>query len=41
MLESALTLAPPRFLAKQRVGDVAQTAMPQAKSRTKPIRNFT
>jgi hypothetical protein len=41
MLESALTLAPLRLLTKQRVGDVAQTAMPQAKSRTKPIRNFT
>jgi len=41
MFESALTLAPLRLLTKQRMGDIAQTAMPQAKSRTKPIRNFT
>jgi len=41
MLESALTLAPLRLLTKQRMGDIAQTAMPQTESRTKPIRNFT
>jgi hypothetical protein len=35
MLESALTLAPLRLLTKQRMGDIAQTAMPQANSRTK------
>ena len=34
-LESALTLAPLRLLTKQRMGDIAQTAMPQANSRTK------
>ena len=35
MLESALTLAPLRLLTKQRMGDIAQTAMPQANSHTK------
>ncbi len=40
MLESALTFAPLRLLTKQRVRDVAQTAVPHTKSRAKPIRNF-
>jgi hypothetical protein len=40
MFKSALTLAPLRLFAKQRVRDVAQTAVPQTKSRTNPIRNF-
>ena len=39
-LKSALTFAPLRLLTKQRVRDVAQTAVPHTKSRAKPIRNF-
>jgi hypothetical protein len=40
-LKSTLTFAPLRLFTKQRMGDFAQTAMPQTEPRTKPIRNFT
>jgi hypothetical protein len=39
-LKSALTFAPLRLFTKQRVCDVAQTAVPHTKSRTNPIRNL-
>jgi hypothetical protein len=39
-LKSALTFAPLRLFTKQRVCDIAQTAVPNTESRTKPIRNL-